>query len=297
MTLHDYKLMCPSYLFINKGKVCEACKGNRYYMAILKRCHKSSYAASAIVALESYFCMRLLKYRKNIKTFLSPSRFLKNKMIEYGWPESQIQYLPNFISTSDLVSQSLSGKYFLCLGRLSVEKGIATLINAYRRIQDKDVGLLIAGEGPLRSELERIAGQDSSIKFTGFLSGVQLLGITRNALAVVVPSLCYENAPISVLEAMAYGKPVIGARIGGIPEMIYDGINGFLFKPGDETDLRNVLSKTISLSDEQLEHMGRMGREKTAGEYSPEKHYQQLMSVYLSSMSREGPSCESPMSR
>ena len=170
-----------------------------------------------MVSFEAYFNHLFNKYRKNVRFFISPSLFLKQKLIEFGWPQSQIAYIPNFVDPSEFTPNYNPGQYFLYLGRLSPEKGIPTLIEAFMKIASKKISLYVAGEGPIRNQLESMAAADSRITFTGYLSGERLHETTRNALAVIVPSEWYENAPISVLEALAFGKPVLGARIGGIP--------------------------------------------------------------------------------
>ena len=241
LTLHDYKLICPNYKLMANGHICEDCKTGKFYMAVRNSCHKDNLVASAIYAFETYFNEWFGKYRKNIRFLIAPSRFMKAKFIEFDWPENHIEYIPNFLFLSEFEPQFNPGNYFLYLGRLSSEKGILTLINAFMKTKSENVKFLIVGEGPIRNQLEEHVKADSRILFTGYLSGDKLKETTRNALAVVVPSEWYENAPISILEAMAFGKPVIGARIGGIPEMIDDGLNGYLFEPRDVDDLREKL--------------------------------------------------------
>jgi glycosyltransferase involved in cell wall biosynthesis len=222
----------------------------------------------------------LNKYRKNVRFFISPSIFLKKKLVEFGWPQSQIAYIPNFVDHSEFIPCYKPGKYFLYLGRLSPEKGIPTLIEAFMQIASKKISLKVAGEGPVRNQLECMAAADSRIRFTGYLSGGTLKETIRNALAVIVPSDWYENAPISVLEALAFGKPVVGARIGGIPEMINDGVNGFLFEPGNIYDLNTKLDLLLSLSDEDIRDMGKAARQKIETQYNANLHYERLMDIY-----------------
>lgn len=286
MTLHDYKLACPSYRFMHKGRVCEACIQDRFYMSVLKRCHKGSYAASGVIALESYINKWLEKYRKNIQLFIAPSCFMKDKILESRWPAQQIKHIPNFLNTSEFNPQYTPGRYFLYLGRLSEEKGIDTLVRAFLVLNQNKIGLTIVGEGPMRTDLERLSNGNPAIKITGYLSGDQLRNITRNALSIVVPSVYYENAPISLLEAMAYGKPVIGAAIGGIPEMIQDGENGYLFESGNCDALKIVLERFAKLPPDKIEAMGRAARKKVENINSEESHYHNLMKIYQEVLQR-----------
>lgn len=296
MTLHDYKLACPSYLFLCNGNICEDCKGGRFYRAIGNRCHKGSYAASAIVALESYMNSWLQKYRKKTDLLISPSRFLKNKLTQCGWSEDKIRHVDNFIDLKKFEPKFSPGRYFLFLGRLSEEKGLKNLLQAFNNIDRPQIGLAITGEGPLRNDLERMAKGNSAIKFTGYLSGEDLKKVARNSLAVVVPSLCYENAPLSVLEAMAFGKPVIGARIGGIPEMITDGHSGFLFESGNSQSLRQALERISGLHDHKIESMGMAARESVERLYCTEAHYKRLMTIYKEVLDLTVDSCKLPTS-
>jgi glycosyltransferase involved in cell wall biosynthesis len=280
LTLHDYKLICPNYKLLSHGKICEDCKGHKYYMAIKNKCHKDSLIASAIYSIETYFNYIADKYFKNIKMFISPSKFLQNKFVEFGWPPEKITYLPNFVSITDFIPNFNPGQYFLYIGRLSSEKGIYTLIRAFMKIRSKKCDLMIVGDGPIRNELERYAEKDQRIHFTGYLSGNSLKNATQNARAVIVPSEWYENAPLSVLEALSFGKPVLGANIGGIPEMIDEDNNGYLFKPGDVDDLKDKMELMLTMSDKKIILMGKAGRNKVEKEYNPDLHYDGLMKIY-----------------
>jgi glycosyltransferase involved in cell wall biosynthesis len=280
MTLHDYKIICPSYRMIVGDRICEECKGGRYYHAVVNRCHKGSFAASAVYAFESYFTDLLGKYRRNLKFLISPSEFLRRKVIDFGWDEDQVRYVPNFVHLDEFIPNYQPSDYLLYLGRLSEEKGIVTLINAFSNIRSNTIKLLIVGDGPLRGALEQRSSSDGRIQFTGYLSGDALANATRNARAVVVPSEWYENAPISILEALAYGKPVIGASIGGIPEMVEDGANGYLFTSGSQSELQGALDKLISLPASRIADMGKAGREKAERYFSPVRHYRLLLDIY-----------------
>lgn len=291
MTLHDYKLICPNYKLMHHGRICEDCRGNNYYHAILNRCHKNSLIASTIYALETYFNFLFNQYRKNVYCFISPSKFLKDKLIEFGWPKQRIEYIPNFLSVTDFEPKFSPGRYFLYLGRLSSEKGIKTLIQAFLNLKHADIQLKIAGEGPLEQELKARAASDQRISFLGYLTGAALQETTRNALAVVVPSEWYENAPLSVLEAMAYGKPVIGSRIGGIPEMIDDGRNGFLFESGNPQALAKAMSALLAMNEGAITDMGRSARWKVEAEYNADLHYERLMALYRRAINGSIPNC------
>ena len=280
MTLHDLKMLCPSYLMLNAGQVCERCKGHRYHHAVLTRCHKGSYPASLVYALESCLNHGLGKYR-SVSRFISPSRFLRDKCLEYGWEGEKMTYLPNFIEPPPTQEQHAPGEYLLYIGRLSREKGVGTLLQAYRRLK-RPIPLVIVGEGPEREALQREAVDAGlPVTFTGHLSGGALRAARNGARGVVMPSEWYENAPLSLLEAFAAGKPVLGARIGGIPEMIEDGVNGFLFEPRAASSLAESIDRYLSLPDPVLVSMGEAARAKVAQEFAPQRHLDMLLELYL----------------
>ncbi len=279
LTLHDLKLLCPSYLMLNRGTICEKCKGGRFYHAVRTRCLKGSYAASAVYALESWLNYVFGRYH-TVRHFVTPSLFLRDKCVEYGWDSGKIAHIPNFIDLSHKTEFKAGGKYLLYIGRLSSEKGVDTLLQAHRGLK-RPVPLKIVGDGPERASLERNArNAGSSVTFTGYLSGPELSDALQGARCVVMPSEWYENAPMTILEAFACHKPVLGARIGGIPEMIDDGINGYLFNPGDAADLQAKLELFLDLPEEKISEMGKSAREKVEHEYNAEAHYKRLTSVY-----------------
>jgi glycosyltransferase involved in cell wall biosynthesis len=285
LTLHDLKLLCPSYLMLNHGRVCELCRGSRFYNAILTKCLKDSYAASAVYALESWINQAFGKY-DSVKLLISPSRFLRDKMIECGWSPDRIVHVPNFIDGNATDGSRDIGRYNLYCGRLSPEKGVKTLLKAYEGLNGS-IPLLVVGDGPERAALEKITSDLSlPVRFTGYLSGDELREAIGNARVAILPSEMYENAPLSLLEAFAYGKPAIGGRIGGIPEMIDDGVNGLLFEPGNVEDLREKITRIASMSARLVREMGAAAREKVVREYSVSAHYEKLINVYSQALGR-----------
>jgi len=167
LTLHDYKLICPSYKLMFNNRICEDCKGGKYFRCVSKKCHKDSYIASAIYALESYLNEKMDKYGKSVRYFISPSCFLKEKLVEFGWPSHRICHIPNFVPLEEYEPQYAPGEYFLYLGRLSVEKGIPTLLDAFLGIKSDKARLHIAGDGPFKDYLHRKASLDSRVRFLG----------------------------------------------------------------------------------------------------------------------------------
>ena len=275
-TLHDCILNCPDSIFLRHGKVCTKCANGNNLHAIIHRCKKGSLGASLIAALEStYYHQR--KLAGLVKMFITPSRFLADILIKHGLPESQVTSIANFIPVPEVVS--LDDSYFLYFGRLSVEKGVDTLIKAFAGI--KNGQLVIAGDGPYRTELEKLAGYypEANVKFIGHQTPDKIAELIAGCKASIVPSICLENFPFSVMETMAAGKPVIASNTGGIPEQVEHGRTGLIFTPGNVDELAMCMQKL--LDDKQLASaMGKQGYIKANTQYNAETHYTNIMKVY-----------------
>lgn len=282
ITLHDYKLICASYLMLNKGRICERCISGSTINCILTRCHKDSLAASSVYTVETMFNKFFGKHNI-VDFFICPSRFLLKKHSKAGWPEEKLIYIPNFVRASEFEPDYSYGGYILFVGRLSKEKGLLTLLDAVKGL---DVVLRIAGDGPMRAEYEKHAFDNniSNVVFEGYKSGKELKDLFRGSSFIVMPSHCYENAPMSILEASAYGKPVIGSEIGGIPEMVIEGETGMLFDPGDTEGLIEKITYMIS-DPARARKMGKNAREKVVNDYNAEGHYRSLLKVYENTLS------------
>ncbi len=276
MHLHDYKLLCPNYRMFNRQGICEKCKGGKFYHCALDRCLKDSFSKSLLGSLEMYLQHKILKiWDRNIDLYIAPSEFMRAKAIEWGVEPGKIAVLPYFIKTAEFRPGGHGDDYLLFFGRLSPEKGIDTLIEAVEKLPE--VKLKIVGPGPEFQVLkERIgsSGLKDRVELLGPKYGEELKALVRNSLAVVVPSRWYEVSGIVNLEAAALGRPIIASDIGGIGEIVKDGINGLLFKPGDSEDLaRKIrLLKTVDLPG--------LGDWAVSERFSPQIHLEKLRSIY-----------------
>ena len=282
--LPDYKLICPSYTMLNRRKICELCKGGKFYNCVLAKCHKNSFSKSLLVTLESYLHHNILNTYQHINYFLCPSRFIMNKVQEMGFIGNFI-YLPNFVDTHKIkTSENHKNNKFVYWGRLSTTKGIISLIKA---IKELPLELMLIGEGPLKSEIEKQIKQNkiNNITLCGYLNGESLNNKIRENCVSIIPSEWYENNPNSILESFAFGIPVIGSRIGGIPELVKDGITGLTFEPGNAEDLRNKIEYMITNKDTMVE-MGKKARKMAEEEFNAEKHYQKLTEIYQSAIGK-----------
>ncbi len=200
-------------------------------------------------------------------------------MIQYGIPENKISTVHNFVDVSDITPNFAVGDYILYFGRLYRAKGIFTLIEAALPL--KHVPLYIVGDGESMPEIQRILEQNECehIHLLGFKQGDELHDLIQNSICMVLPSELYENCPMSILESYAYAKPAIGADIGGIPELIEDGVDGLLFPAGERDALRERLLWMFEHKNEVVE-MGRAGRHKVETQFNADIHYEKIMNVY-----------------
>lgn len=280
MTAHDLKLACPAYKMLNRHGICEKCRGGNLFHVIQNRCIHNSLAASSLVAIESAVHKTFGLYKRNLDKVVTPSRFFQNKLMEWGWPIDKLVHIPNFIDCNRYTPDYNPGSYFLYFGRLSPDKGIDTLIRA---VALAGVHLKIAGTGPYEKNLKELADKCAGkIDFLGYRSGDKLKELIRKARVVVLPSELYENAPISVLEAYASGKPVIGACIGGIPEMVKNNETGWLFESGSIKQLSEYLRVIQNMSDSALAEMGIQARSYVADKYSKESYITSIFELYKS---------------
>jgi glycosyltransferase involved in cell wall biosynthesis len=278
LTLHDLKLVCPAYKMYVNGAVCEACHGGALRNVIKNRCIKNSTAMSTLIWLEATVHKALNLYQNSVSRFVVPSRFFIAKFAEWGVDTRNFSHVPNSIDVEAFRPEGEPGDDFVYLGRLVVEKGVDTLIRAAAIAR---VRLRIVGTGPEEAALRQLAAETGGqVEFAGYLSGDALRAAVSSARAVVVPSEWYENAPISVMEASALARPVIGADIGGIPELIREGETGFLFKSGNVESLVETLTKVQRLPSSQLQRIGAAGREWMRAEFSPTAYRDRMLGLY-----------------
>jgi glycosyltransferase involved in cell wall biosynthesis len=244
---------------------------------LLTRCHKGSVAASLVSTAEAYFNDILGKYRQ-ASFLVAPSRFLLERMVEVGIPREKLRHIPNGVDHSHYTPVFTDHGYFLYVGRLSPEKGLRTLLDASRRTR---MPLRIVGEGPDQLALKQWAAEHKAVgvSFEGHKSGDELECVIRGAAFVVVPSEWYENASMSVLEGMAYGKPIIASRIGGLPEQVEDGQTGLLFEPGNADELLQAI-ESLAADRSLRRSMGQAARKRLEIEYSLDRHCAALTSLY-----------------
>lgn len=269
-TLHDYKLICPSYSFLRDGKICEKCIKDK--ISVIKYCCiKGSLFGSLIGYLEAKKWSNF-KLEKYTISFISPSFFLKNKMEESGYLHTKITQLYNFASEEKFRAVNKKEDYYIYLGRLSKEKGLNTLLEAAKK--KPQFKLKIIGDGPLRSILEKRYSADH-IEFLGFKPWTEIEQILGKSKFLVIPSEWYENNPLSIIESLALGTPVLGANIGGIPELINNS-NGQLFDPGNIDVLVSKIDEMMMNNNWDYLNISKMAKTK----FESKLYYNSLMEIY-----------------
>lgn len=290
-TVHDYRIVCPAYTFRNgKGQICEECQGKYFYKCFTNRCCKGSKLMSMVMATEQYFRNKFFNPAQFIDGFIYVSNFAKN---------IQEKYMPAVKSTPNIILYNFStsiiqkgkstpkDKYFLFFGRLSYEKGLKTLLTAFKDIPE--CKLKVVGTGPKEEELKQFVLKTNmqNVDFLGYKQGKELSDLVYNAYFVVVPSEWYENNPMTIIEAYSVGTPVIGAKIGGIPEIVDDGKTGFQFTSANVEELKAVILKTNNLSNEEYSTISNNTIKFANENLSPYSYWNKLIGFYSNFLKSE----------
>lgn len=278
MTLHDLKLACPAYKMLASDGICERCKGGALWNVATQRCVKNSLVLSTVIMAESVVHRLLGCYSRDVDNFVVPSKFYLEKFVEWGWPRERFTHIPNFVDVERLQPGGEPGEAFLFMGRLGPEKGLTTFIRAAAKAKVK---ARIVGTGPEEEKLRHLAQElQADVEFLGYRSGDALLDVLRSSRALVLPSEWYENAPMSVMEAYALERPVIGADIGGIPELVRPGETGTLFESGNVDALAADLARFAIVPTERILEMGKAGRAWMVREFTAAHYRQRLLDLY-----------------
>ncbi len=269
-TLHNYRLICPAASLLRDGAVCEECIGRAPFPGVVHGCYRGSRPATAAVAAMLTIHRASGTWQRMVDVYIAPSEFARQKLIAGGLPAESIVTKPNFVAP-DPGAGSGDGGYALFAGRLSEEKGVHTLFQAWESLGTA-IPLLVSGDGPL-SEMYRPA------TLMGHQPRAKIFELMRNASVLIFPSICYECAPMTVIEAFACGLPVIASNIGSIPEFVDHGRTGLLFHPGDAEDLVRQVRWTLEHPD-RLALMRQAARQEFEAKYTAERNYKLLTEVY-----------------
>jgi glycosyltransferase involved in cell wall biosynthesis len=274
-TLHNFRLLCPQAMFLRAGKVCEDCLGHLPWRGAVRGCYRDSPAQSALLAAMLTLHRALGTYSRKITRFIALNEFCRGKFIAGGLPAERIAVKANFVDFAAPPVAARAG--FLFVGRLSAEKGITVLKSAWVLLAstDPEARLCVAGSGPESTLLAAVPG----LTALGALPGAAVQAQMQQSVALVMPSLWYENFPRTLVEAYACGLPVIASRLGAMAELVEEGVTGLLFNAGDAGDLAAKLA-WAQANPERMAAMGRNARIKYEAEFTAERNYAQLMAIY-----------------
>lgn len=278
-SVYNYRFVCPSAELYTEGQICERCVGGNTAHAVIHRCYRESYVESAwyasIIGLHRYFGT----FARRISSFMVPDEFLGTKLVQGGIPSEKIWRNPNPFFVEEYQPKSSHNGYVLYVGRLTRQKGILTLLNAMERTRPES-HLLIIGLGELAEQVKAqidSAGLAERASLLGARWGEEVTQLIQDCAAVVIPSEWYDNLPMILCRANAMGKPVIASRINGIPEYVRDGENGFLFKPGDASELAGAIDRILGLSLNDYASLSAQSRVFAEKEFDYANHFERLM--------------------
>lgn len=273
-TLHNFRLLCPQATFLRDHRICEDCLGHLPWRGAVRACYRGSQVQSTVLAGMLTLHDRLGTFRRKVTRYIALTEFARRKFIAGGLPESRITVKPNFVDFGPPTLRQREG--FLFVGRLSSEKGVSLLVQSAIRAK---VPVRVAGTGPEAAVLN----DRPTVRHLGTLNASEVRTEMERAIALVIPSICYENFPRTLVEAFACGLPVIASRMGAMPELIADGQTGLLFEPGDGEDLATKLRWAQSNLG-RLADMGQAARAKYEADFAADRNYSQLMAVYNSAL-------------
>lgn len=286
-SVHEYRLLCPAYTCLNgKHEICECCAGLKLKTSCIRnKCIKNNSLLSFVATSECLVRDTFFNNQKYFSKFIMVSEFIKNLHIKY-YPEieykSEIVY--NMVDLDKYaiykVTSDKKSDYYLYLGRLSYEKGLMTLMKSFKELPN--INLKLAGTGPLETELKEYIDKNklTNIELFGFLSGEKLYNTIANAKFLIIPSEWYENNPISVIESLAIGTPVIGSNIGGIPELVINNKTGYLYKPGDFEELEKIIRQTDCIDFLTYQQLVENGEKLVKKKCYKTVYYNKLISIY-----------------
>ena len=271
-TLHDYTILCPQSTFISNDKVCEECRGGNFYRCAVNKCKKGSFLASSLAAFENYV-HKYLNYYKYVDYFICPSLFSYSKYKDFGFFPDKLRHIYHTykFDTPVLEIKKNSLKYIVYVGRLEKIKGVQTLLAAMQK--NPDINLKVIGDGAEEQSLKlfKESRQLNNVMFMGKLPKAEVLEVISKAEFLVCPSEWYEVLGYTIIEAMLMGKPVVGAKIGAIPETVIHEHTGLLFQPGNILDLSNKINTLFN--SEKLSLMGQNAKIHIESIIDPQKNF------------------------
>jgi glycosyltransferase involved in cell wall biosynthesis len=282
-TVHNFRLLCANALLFRNGEVCEDCLGKWIpWAGIAHKCYRDNRAASTVITTMLMTHRVLGTWSKAVDMYIALTEFGRRKLVEGGLPADKIVVKPNF-AYPDPGPGTGTGGCAVFVGRLSAEKGVDTLLEAWRHLGG-ELPLKLLGDGPLAAVVQEAATKDASIQWMGNQSLEAVYKLVGEAAFLVLPSQCYENFPRVVIEAFAKGTPVIVSKLGAMAAIVDDGRTGLHFKPGDPVDLAATVRRILGESLE-LAQMRQAARRKFEQNYTADSNHKTLMNIYEKALS------------
>jgi glycosyltransferase involved in cell wall biosynthesis len=284
-TLHNYRLLCPNAMFFREGYPCEACLEKTVPLpAVFHACYRGSRAATAAVTSMITLHRALGTWKTMVDAYIALTEFSREKFIRGGLPADRVYVKPNFVQHASSTGQG-DGGFAVFVGRLAEEKGVRTLLSAWEKLGRK-MPLKIAGDGPLRKEVEARAQCMKEVELLGHLPKDGVAELLRRAHVLIVPSIWYEGFPIVVAEAFAAGVPVIASNIGALSELIHHRRTGLHYRAGNEEDLAAQVEWLIT-HEEERQQMRRAVRREFDLRYTADRNYEMLSAIYEGARQRQ----------
>jgi glycosyltransferase involved in cell wall biosynthesis len=286
-TLHNFRILCPGSLLYRDGHVCETCVRRPVpWPGVVHKCYRNSRVQTGVVTGMVTLHRMLQTWSKAVDVYIALTEFSRDKFVEGGFPADKIALKSNFLDADPGQAHRgpNGGDYALYAGRLTQDKGLQVLLDAWREL-NSPVPLRIAGAGPLLESVRRQAETIPGIQVLGATPHSQVIDLMKNASVLIVPSLWYEGLPLTVVEAYATGLPVIASNLGSLKTLVKEGVTGFHFAPGDSGALARCVEKMLS-QDHNLRAMGANARAAFLADHSPEVCYETLMSIYEKAIER-----------
>jgi glycosyltransferase involved in cell wall biosynthesis len=275
MTVHNFRLACPNGLLLSHGGVCHRCLGGREYWCVLHNCENDIFKSTGY-AIRTAVARILRRYYDHVNHFICLSEFQRDLLIKEGLPADRVTVLANPMTfTSEIISTKENNGYVAYVGRISPEKDVPTLVEAARRLGD----LQFKFAGNYRRMPEVIKQKPDNCEFLGQLNAEDIVQFYHHARMVVFATRCYEGFPTVLLEAMSHGLPVVCSRIGGLPEIVEDGINGLLYEPGNVDKLTDRI-RTLWQNPALCQKLGEAGKRKVLEGYAAERLLDRLLGIY-----------------
>jgi len=275
-SLHNYRSLCTQGSLLRDGRICEDCLGRLPWRSVVHACYRDSRAGAAVIAAMLSAHRFLRTWNRHVNRYIVLTEFSRRKFLQGGLPPERVSVKPNFLDPDP--GPGPGGGYAVFVGRLSPEKGLDTLLEAWRR-GCTTVPLRIIGDGPLTDRVKAAAAGNAAISWLGRRSPEEVLSILGEALCLVLPSICYEHCPLTLIEAFAKGTPVIASRLGAMGELVDHRRTGLHFGPADPDDLAAKVAE-LARDPDRGAGMRRAARRQYESRFTAQRNYEMLMDIY-----------------